>query len=188
MFPLAGRARSGRSFRIIHALNRMDGRAAHPAQGRSLVARNRSVRAHLERIPAFGPKPAALSSPVDESNRIGGTLPTLYGVHEALSVAEKVRLSAIDLPQSHPTRALPLLPPRLRSYYGGSQLLPQKEVKPTKSYFAVEANDYLPLVRRLGECEMIELSAPSELKRYPRFIVKAFLRFQRDLQRSSVSS
>lgn len=149
----------------------MDGRAAHPAQGRSMVARGRSVRAHLEKIPAFGLEPAALSCP-EVSSRIGGNLSSTYGLHDAVSAAEKVRLSAIDLPVTQPTRALPLLPPRLSSFTAAQQILPEADVIPTRTHFAVEDSDYLPLLRRLEECGMLELSEESELYDiYPRYVV-----------------
>lgn len=62
------------------------------------------------------------------------------------AVAEKVRLSAIDLPKVPPVRALPLLSPRHRGFYGVAQLLPGSEVTTTRvpAQFRVQRYPAMP--------------------------------------------
>ena len=170
LFPLASRARARKAFRVIKAINRLDGRAAHPSQGRTMIARSRSICARLEGITARCQEPAAPSGPKFSISTIEGLHHNTYGVHEASQVAEKVRLSAIDLPKAPPVRALSLLPPRLQDFYGSPQLLPIDAVPKARTFFAVEDSDYLPLIRRMVDCGMAEVSLETELARYPRFI------------------
>ena len=136
-----------------------------------MLARSRSVCARLEEITARCQEPAASSDPDFCPSKIEGLHYSTYGVHEAVQVAEKVRLSAIDLPKVPPVRALPLLPPRLQKFYGVPQLLPEEDVLKAKTFFAVEDSDYLPLVRQMTDCGMAEVSLESELGRYPRFVI-----------------
>lgn len=135
-----------------------------------MLARSRSVRARLEEITARCQEPAASSDPDLCLSKIEGSHYNAYGVQEVARVAEKVCLSAIDLPKSPPVRALPLLPPRLQNFYGVPRLLPVQNVSSARSFFAVQDADYLPLVRQMTECGMAEVSLESELGKYPRFV------------------
>ena len=136
LFPLAGRARDRGSFKIIRALNRLDGRAAHPDAGRVMVARSQSVRAHLGRLSVTGLEPTVRPGPEEEQvDRVGGHGYS-YEVSPVAHAAEDVRLEAIDLPTEPPVMAAPLagvvalLPPRLRDFYGRPRLVPLEEVEP----------------------------------------------------------
>ena len=171
LFPLAGRARARGSFKIIQVLNRLDGRAAHPDAGRVMVARSQSVRAHLGRLAVAGLEPTV--RPGSEEERVGRVEGQCYSyeVSPEGHVAEDVRLEAIDLPTEPPVMAAPLLPPRLREFYGQPRLVPLEEVESARSFFAVQPADYLTLVRRMVDCGMAEVCLASELGKYPRFVM-----------------
>lgn len=135
-----------------------------------MVARSQSVRAHLGRLAVTGLEPTVRSGSEEEQvGRVEGQGYS-YGVCTEGYPAEHVRLEAIDLPTEPPVRAAPLLPPRLRDFYGRPRLVPLADVEPARSCFAVQPADYLPLVRRLVDCGMAEVCLASELGRYPRFV------------------